>query len=66
MLITQIMQIIVNATFLINTLRTEPEILRKIRLSTIKNVSTEIENELGVDINDFNVQIIQTGSGNLI
>jgi len=29
MLITQIMQIIVNATFLINTLRTEAEILRK-------------------------------------
>lgn len=59
------MQIIVNATFLINTLRTQPEILRKMKLSTIRNVATEIENELGIDINDFNIQIIQTVSGKL-
>lgn len=65
MLITQFMQIIVNATFLINTLRTEPEILQEMKLFTIKNVATEIENELGININDSNIEIIQTGSGKL-
>ena len=65
MLIKQFMQIIVNATFLINTLRTEPEILRKMKLFTIKSVATEIENELGIDINDFNIEVIQTGPGKL-
>ncbi len=64
-LIKQFMQIIVNATFLINTLRTEPEILRKMKLFTIKNVAAEIENELGININDSNIDIIQTGSGKL-
>ena len=64
-LIKQFMQIIVNATFLINTLRTEPEILRKMKLSTIKNVAVEIENELGININDSNIEIIQTGSAKL-
>jgi rRNA maturation endonuclease Nob1 len=59
------MQIIVNATFLINTLRTEPEILQKLKLSTIKSVATEIENELGIDINDFKIPIIQTESSKL-
>jgi len=59
------MQIIVNATFLINTLRTEPEILHKLKLSTIKSVATEIENELGIDINDFKILVIQTESGKL-
>jgi len=59
------MQIIVNATFLINTLRTEPEILREMKLFTIKNVATEIENELGININDSNIEIVQTGSGKL-
>ncbi len=59
------MQIIVNATFLINTLRTRPEILRKMKLSTVKNVAAEIENELGININDFNIEIIQTGSEKL-
>lgn len=39
------MQIIVNATFLINTLRTEPEILREMKLFTIKNVAAEIEKD---------------------
>ena len=65
MLITQFMLIIVNATFLINTLRTEPEILREMKLFTIKNVAAEIENELGININDSNIEIIQTGSGKL-
>jgi len=64
-LIKQFMQIIVNATFLINTLRTEPEILRKMKLFTIKNVAVEIENELGININDSNIEIIQTGSAKL-
>ena len=65
MLNTQFMQVIVNATFLINTLKTETEILHKLKLSTIKSVATEIENELGIDINDFNIPIIQTESGKL-
>ena len=43
----------------------EAEILRKMKLSTIKNVAAEIENELGININDFNIQIIQTVSGKL-
>lgn len=65
MLNKQFMQIIVNATFLINTLRTEPEILQKLKLSTIKSVATEVENELGIGINDFKIPIIQTESGKL-
>jgi hypothetical protein len=59
------MQIIVNATFLINTLRTQPEILQNIKLSTIKSVAIEIENEIGININLFNIEIIQTESGKL-
>lgn len=65
MLNKQFMQIFLNATFLINTLRTEPEILHELKLSTIKSVATEIENELGIDINDFKIRIIQTESGKL-
>ncbi len=59
------MQIIVNATFLINTLRTEPAILHQLKLATIKNVANEIENELGVSLDDFNIKIIQVKSSNL-
>jgi hypothetical protein len=59
------MQIIVNATFLINSLRIEPQILREMKLFTIRNVANEIENELGIKINDFNIELIQTGSGKL-
>jgi predicted nucleic acid-binding protein len=53
------MRIIVNATFLINTLRTEPSILHQLKLATIKNVADEIENELGTGLEDFNIEMIQ-------
>ncbi|HWQ96120.1 MAG TPA: hypothetical protein VN368_01985 [Candidatus Methylomirabilis sp.] len=35
------------------------------KLFTIKNVANEIENELGININDSNIDIIQTGSEKL-
>ncbi len=56
------MQIIVNATFLINTIRINSEILQLIKLSTIKNVADEIQNELGVEIDNYNIEILQKGS----
>ncbi len=59
------MQIIVNATFLINTLRTEPTMLHRLKLTTIKNVANEIENELGTSLADFNIEIIQVKSSHL-
>ena len=59
------MQIIVNATFLINTLRTEPTMLYQLKLATIKDVADEIENELGTSIDDFNIEIIQVKSTHL-
>lgn len=59
------MLIIVNATFLINTLRTEPDALLKMKLATIKSVALEIENELGIGIDDFNIELLQTESGSL-
>jgi len=59
------MQIIVNATFLINTLRIKSEILQLIQLSTIKNVADEIQNELGVEIDNYNIEILQKKSGNI-
>lgn len=57
------MLIIVNATFLINAMRTEPEILRQMELSTIKSAADELENELGIGIHDFNIEILQKESG---
>lgn len=59
------MQIIVNATFLINTLRTEPDMLRRLNLATIKNIALEVENELGIDLDDFNIEILQIEPGNI-
>ncbi len=59
------MQIIVNATFLINTLRTEPAMLHQLKLTTIKNVADEIENELGTSLEDFNIEIVQVKSTRL-
>lgn len=56
------MQIVVNATFLINTLRTEPDMLRRLKLATIKSVALEVENELGIAIDDFNIEILQVES----
>lgn len=57
------MLIIVNATFLINTIRTEPDVLRQMKLSTIKSAADELENELGIGIHDFNIEILQKESG---
>ncbi len=59
------MQIIVNATFLINTLRTEPSMLHHLKLATIKNVADEIENEVGISLEDFNIEIVQVKSSRL-
>ena len=59
------MLIIVNATFLINILRTEPDVLRKMKLVTIKSVALEIENELGIGIDDFDIEVLQTESASL-
>ena len=59
------MQIIVNATFLINTIRIKSEILQLIQLSTIKNVADEIQNELGVEIDNYNIEILQKESGSI-
>jgi predicted nucleic acid-binding protein len=56
------MQIIVNATFLINTIRIKSEILQLIKLSTIKNVADEIQNELGVELDNYNIEILQKES----
>ena len=56
------MQIIVNATFLINTVRIKSELLQLIPLSTIKNVAEEIQNELGVEIDNYNLEILQKES----
>ena len=56
MQITQFMQIIVNATFLINTLRIKSEILQVVKLSTIQSVALEIQNELGVEIDNYKVK----------
>jgi rRNA maturation endonuclease Nob1 len=59
------MQIIVNATFLINTIRIKSELLQLIQLSTIKNVAEEIQNELGVEIDNYNIEILQKESGSI-
>jgi len=59
------MQIIVNATFLINTIRIKSEMLTLLQLSTIKNVADEIQNELGVEIDNYNIEILQKESGNI-
>jgi rRNA maturation endonuclease Nob1 len=56
------MQIIVNATFLINTIRIKSEILQLIQLSTIKNVADELQNELGVELDNYNIEILQKES----
>lgn len=57
------MQIIVNATFLINAIRIKSEMLPLIQLSTIKKVADEIQNELGVGIDNYNIEILQKESG---
>jgi rRNA maturation endonuclease Nob1 len=59
------MQIIVNATFLVNTIRIKSEILQLIQLSTIKNVADEIQNEIGVEIDNYNIGILQKESGSI-
>lgn len=59
------MQIIVNATFLINTIRIKSEILQLIQLCTIKDVADEIQTELGVEIDNFNIEILQKKSGSI-
>lgn len=65
MQITQFMQIIVNATFLINTLRIKSEILQVVKLSTIQSVALEIQNELGVEIDNYKVEILQKESDSI-
>ncbi len=59
------MLIIVNATFLINTLRIKSEILQMVKLSTIKNVALEIQDELGAQIDDYNIEILQKESSSV-
>src|SRR5574341_1270178 len=57
------MLIIVNATFLINTSRTEPDLLRQLKLATIKSVALEVENELVISFDDFNIEMLQIETG---
>ncbi|WP_455393256.1 hypothetical protein [[Eubacterium] cellulosolvens] len=53
------MQYIVNATFLINTIKTNMEIIESIELNTIQNVIKEVETELGIGIkNEINIKIL--------
>jgi len=53
-----IMQYIVNATFLINTIKTNIGIIESIELNTIQNVIEEVETELGIGIkNEMNIKI---------
>jgi predicted nucleic acid-binding protein len=53
------MQIIVNATFLINIIKTDPRVLRELNLITTTMVAFEVENELGVNVADFKVGVVK-------
>ena len=53
------MQYIVNATFLINTIKTDIGIIESIELNTIQNVIEEVEIELGFGVkNEININIL--------
>lgn len=51
------MEIIANATFLIYSIKTDIGILKELGLETTKGVAMEVENELGVDLNELGVAI---------
>ena len=53
------MQYIVNATFLINAIKTDLGIIESIELYTIQNVIEEVEIELGIGVkNEINIKIL--------
>jgi len=53
------MQYIVNATFLINTIKTNIGIIESIELNTIQDVIEEVETELGIGVkNEINIKIL--------
>ena len=55
------MQYIVNATFLINTIKTNISIIDALELNTIQNVLDEVETELGIGIeSEINIKILNT------
>jgi hypothetical protein len=55
------MRFIVNATFLINTIKTDINILDSVQLHTIQSVVQEVNIELGIDIlSELKVELIST------
>lgn len=57
------MQIIVNATFLINLIRTNASILEKLELTTITTIAMEVKNEVGVDLEDYDIRVAKSEGG---
>jgi len=55
------MQIIVNATFLINIIKADASMLETMNLATINSVAMEVENELGIKLD---VEILKVESSN--
>lgn len=53
------MQIVINATFLINVVRTDVRMLEKLSYSTIESVFAEVEKELGVNLKVFDIKIVK-------
>lgn len=58
------MQIIANATFLINIIKTDIRILEMMNFATINSIAIEVENELGIKLDELNIGTLKAESSN--
>lgn len=54
------MQIIVNATFLINIIKTDVRVLKMMNFATLTSIAMEVENELGIKLDELKVEILKS------